>query len=137
MLTKACVTHKTCMYVPSMYTNMVTCSFKACSTECRVRPFNLGFQQTEHLHNPLNEGKPVKICRDGQELPPDLGAQLCQLIEDAADKAGVPRPGTLKPEHSHSRAHFPLSMQLTRQASLGQVQPPGATMSFCKTMCWC
>ena len=100
--------HKTPMHAPFMYTYMVTCSSTACFPGCRVRPFNLGFQQTEHLHNPLNEGKPVKICRDGQELPPDLGAQLCQLIEDAADKAGVPRPGTLKPNHSHSRALYPI-----------------------------
>eukprot|EP00891_Asterochloris_glomerata_P001052 jgi/Astpho2/1052/gw1.00017.23.1_t len=65
------------MSAPLMYnTYTATCSSTAYTIGCRVRPFNLGFQQTEHLHNPLNEGKPVKICRDGQELPPDLGAQL-------------------------------------------------------------
>ena len=90
------MTHKAHMHAPFRYnTYTVTCSLTAVAPGCRVRPFNLGFQQTEHLHNPLNEGKPIKICRDGQELPPDLGAQLCQLIEDAADRAGVPRPGAL------------------------------------------
>ncbi len=106
------------MSAPFMYnTYTATCSSTACTIGCRVRPFNLGFQQTEHLHNPLNEGKPVKICRDGQELPPDLGAQLCQLIEDAADKAGVPRPGTPKPSHSNSRTLCRMSMQLTGLAA--------------------
>ena len=107
------------MSAPLMYnTYTATCSSTAYTIGCRVRPFNLGFQQTEHLHNPLNEGKPVKICRDGQELPPDLGAQLCQLIEDAADKAGVPRPGTPKPSHSNSRTLCRMSMQIDRASSI-------------------
>lgn len=57
-----------------------------------LRRFDLPFGATEHLTNPLNEGKPVKICRDGQELPPDVGEALVALIEDGADAAGVPRP---------------------------------------------
>ena len=57
-----------------------------------LRRFDLPFGATEHLSNPLNEGKPVKICRDGQELPPDVGEALVALIEDGADAAGVPRP---------------------------------------------
>lgn len=57
-----------------------------------LRRYDLPFGATEHLTNPLNEGKPVKIGRDGQELPPDVGEALVALIEEGADAAGVPRP---------------------------------------------
>lgn len=30
--------------------------------------FDLPFARTQHLTNPLNEHKPVKICRDGQVM---------------------------------------------------------------------
>src|SRR5699024_11657115 len=32
----------------------------------------LSFTQTSHLYNPFNEGKPVKIARDGQVSDTDL-----------------------------------------------------------------
>lgn len=51
------------------------------------------FTETEQLRNPLNEDKPVKISRDGQELPPDLGEALVQLFEEGAERNGIPRPG--------------------------------------------
>jgi hypothetical protein len=57
-----------------------------------LRRYDLPFGATEHLANPLNEGKPVKVCRDGQELPAELGEALVALIEAGADAAGVPRP---------------------------------------------
>ena len=31
---------------------------------------DLTFQKVQHLHNPWNENKPVKIGRDGQEIEP-------------------------------------------------------------------
>ncbi|ODM92557.1 YTH domain-containing protein 1 [Orchesella cincta] len=40
----------------------------------------LSFGFTHHLYNPWNEGKPVKIGRDGQEIHPDTGAELCRLF---------------------------------------------------------
>ncbi|XP_056875044.1 YTH domain-containing protein 1 [Takifugu flavidus] len=40
----------------------------------------LPFTKTAHLSNPWNEHKPVKIGRDGQEIQPDIGAQLCLLF---------------------------------------------------------
>ncbi|XP_056146855.1 YTH domain-containing protein 1 isoform X2 [Lampris incognitus] len=40
----------------------------------------LPFTKTVHLSNPWNEHKPVKIGRDGQEIQPDVGAQLCALF---------------------------------------------------------
>ena len=43
--------------------------------------YDLPFGATEHLANPLNEGKPDKIGRDGQELPADVGEALVKLME--------------------------------------------------------
>lgn len=42
----------------------------------------LSFTSTGHLFNPWNEGKPVKIGRDGQEIEPKVGADLCRLFEE-------------------------------------------------------
>lgn len=40
----------------------------------------LSFNETTHLRNTFNEGKPVKIARDGQEVDPMVGEQLCRLF---------------------------------------------------------
>ncbi|XP_054161535.1 YTH domain-containing protein 1-like [Oppia nitens] len=40
----------------------------------------LPFTKTLHLFNPLNDGKPVKIARDGQEIDPRVGEELCRLF---------------------------------------------------------
>lgn len=42
----------------------------------------LSFNATLHLHNTWNEGKPVKIGRDGQEIEPKIGAELCRLFPE-------------------------------------------------------
>uniref|UniRef100_A0A3Q7IEX6 YTH domain-containing family protein n=1 Tax=Solanum lycopersicum TaxID=4081 RepID=A0A3Q7IEX6_SOLLC len=46
-----------------------------------LRLYDLPFQRTLHLKNPWNQDKPVKISRDCQELPPDIGEALCELLE--------------------------------------------------------
>jgi len=80
---------------------------------------DLSFQKVQHLYNPWNEGKPVKIGRDGQEIQPRVGEELCRLFtedhsvditpilrksKEAAReqraKGGVPRSG---PIGGHSR----------------------------------
>ncbi|CAG7786971.1 unnamed protein product [Allacma fusca] len=38
------------------------------------------FNKTQHLFNPWNEGKPVKIGRDGQEIEPHVASELCRLF---------------------------------------------------------
>ncbi|XP_027362405.1 uncharacterized protein LOC113870013 isoform X2 [Abrus precatorius] len=43
---------------------------------------DLPFHKTLHLKNPLNDYKPVKISRDCQELSPDIGLALCELLDD-------------------------------------------------------
>jgi len=50
--------------------------------------FDLPFQKTNHLRNPLNANKPVKHSRDGQQLPADVGAALCQLMDDGGQQCG-------------------------------------------------
>ncbi|KAM3266941.1 YTH domain-containing protein 1 [Capsicum annuum] len=52
-----------------------------------LRLSDLPFQRTLHLKNPWNQYKPVKISRDCQELPPDIGEALCELLDgqDALD----------------------------------------------------
>ncbi|XP_049376567.1 uncharacterized protein LOC125841470 isoform X4 [Solanum stenotomum] len=52
-----------------------------------LRLYDLAFQRTLHLKNPWNQYKPVKISRDCQELPPDIGEALCELLDgqDALD----------------------------------------------------
>ncbi|XP_039035523.1 YTH domain-containing protein 1-like [Hibiscus syriacus] len=46
---------------------------------------HLPFQKTLHLKNPLNGYKPVKISRDCQELPQDIGEVLCELLDVSND----------------------------------------------------
>ncbi|XP_024168895.1 YTH domain-containing protein 1 [Rosa chinensis] len=57
-----------------------------------LRLNDLPFQQTLHLKNPLNEYKPVKISRDCQELSPDVGEALCELLDRHDDLNGLNRP---------------------------------------------
>ncbi|EYU39025.1 hypothetical protein MIMGU_mgv1a006878mg [Erythranthe guttata] len=47
-----------------------------------LRLNDLAFQKTLHLKNPWNDFKPVKISRDCQELPGDIGRALCELLDE-------------------------------------------------------
>ncbi|CAD7704158.1 unnamed protein product, partial [Ostreobium quekettii] len=53
--------------------------------QCR---YDLSFYKVEHLVNPLNEGKPVKIAKDGQEVSRDVGDKLVKMMEDGARQSG-------------------------------------------------
>ncbi|KAL9258693.1 Zinc finger CCCH domain-containing protein [Drosera capensis] len=53
-----------------------------------LRLNNVSFHKTLHLKNPLNDFKPVKISRDCQELPRDIGEALCDLIDKEIDEDG-------------------------------------------------
>lgn len=57
-----------------------------------VRRYDLAFRDLEHIRNPLNEDKPIKISRDGQELPNNLGQTVCQLFDQGAELKGVAAP---------------------------------------------
>jgi len=41
----------------------------------------VSFSRTNHLRNPLNENKPVRVSRDAQELVPKVGYELCKIID--------------------------------------------------------
>ncbi|KAG0584085.1 hypothetical protein KC19_3G183700 [Ceratodon purpureus] len=56
-----------------------------------LRLYDLPFQKTVHLKNPLNSFKPVKISRDCQELTQAIGEALCALIDEGADREGRPK----------------------------------------------
>ena len=56
------------------------------------RRVDLPFEATHQMYNPLNEGKPVRICRDGQEVPHELGMQLTRMMDQLAQDAGIPPP---------------------------------------------
>ncbi|XP_065161315.1 YTH domain-containing protein 1 [Atheta coriaria] len=81
----------------------------------------LPFNNTMHLYNPWNEGKPVKIGRDGQEIEPRVAEELCRLFpedegieitpilrlaKDAAKKNGI-RP--VRDGQRHPKARMPIS----------------------------
>ena len=44
--------------------------------------YDLSFNDVMHLRNPYNEDKPIKISRDGQEVEPSVGRQLCLAIDE-------------------------------------------------------
>ena len=52
---------------------------------------------TNHLANPWNDGKPVRIGRDGQEMPSNVGQELVDIIEESAEAQHVSRPGMRHP----------------------------------------
>lgn len=46
-----------------------------------LRLDDLEFSVCGHIQNPWNENKSVKISRDGQELPFEVGRELCDMID--------------------------------------------------------
>ncbi|KAL8582157.1 hypothetical protein ACOMHN_004076 [Nucella lapillus] len=78
----------------------------------------LSFTKTNHLHNPWNDNKPVKIGRDGQEIDPRCGEALCKLfpIDENLDLSTVVR----KARKAHA---YNTERSLSRQSSR---PPPSA-----------
>ncbi|KAL8556986.1 hypothetical protein ACS0TY_004455 [Phlomoides rotata] len=82
-----------------------------------LRLHDLSFQRTLHLKNPWNDFKPVKISRDCQELPQDIGEALCELLDEGDDmninvnRDGIPGDGFyarsyMEPFHSVQDEEF-------------------------------
>lgn len=71
----------------------------------------LDFSDTLHLYNAFNEGKTVKIARDGQEVDSKTGSQLCSMfLEDKSinfqyilKKSRYHRPSISTAELRHRR----------------------------------
>merc|ERR1719476_359197 len=47
-----------------------------------LRLDDLDFSEVSFICNPWNENKSVKISRDGQELPNDVGRRVCEMIDE-------------------------------------------------------
>ncbi|XP_019866243.2 YTH domain-containing protein 1 [Aethina tumida] len=81
----------------------------------------LPFSSTMHLYNPWNDGKPVKIGRDGQEIEPRVAEELCRLFpeDDGIEitpilrlaKEAAKRNNTLRSRdgHRHPKARMPIA----------------------------
>lgn len=70
----------------------------------------LSFTCTAHLYNPWNDGKPVKIGRDGQEIEPKVGAELCRLFPE---DEGVELTPILKKSKENARILREKSFRIT------------------------
>eukprot|EP01071_Lankesteria_metandrocarpae_P014088 Lankesteria_metandrocarpae@DN8089_c0_g1_i1.p1 len=69
-----------------------------------LRHHEVFFRDSEHIANRLNEGKPVKIGRDGQELDAEAGKPLCGLIERSY-QTRLSRPSDHSPSDSGGGHH--------------------------------
>lgn len=75
-----------------------------------LRLDDLDFSLVSTITNPWNENKSVKVSRDGQELPNEVGQRLCEMIDlrvyqsdpggYAADENEVETNGTMPPPRS-------------------------------------
>ena len=48
--------------------------------------YDLSFNATKNVLNPLNENLPVKRSRDCQELAASTGEKLCSMIDEGASR---------------------------------------------------
>lgn len=66
----------------------------------------LSFSSTLHLYNPWNEGKPVKIGRDGQEIEPKVAEELCRLFpeDDGIEMTSILRKSKEASKKSYLRS---------------------------------
>lgn len=87
----------------------------------------LPFSSTMHLYNPWNEGKPVKIGRDGQEIEPRVAEELCRLFPEdegieitpilrLAKEAAKKNNLRSRDGHRHPKARMPIA---ARTSSFG------------------
>ncbi|GLC45095.1 hypothetical protein PLESTB_001467700 [Pleodorina starrii] len=52
----------------------------------------LPHSEIDHIRNPYNDNKPVRLARDGTELPQEQGDVLVRLMQDRAAATGVKPP---------------------------------------------
>lgn len=63
----------------------------------------LSFHEVNHLLNPYNDNKPVKVARDGQQVEPRVAKKLCQLFPQDSEDPLVAAVATLKRQTSHRK----------------------------------
>ncbi len=44
------------------------------------------FGRVGHLRNSMNENQAVLVGRDGQEIEPECGAALCEILDEEAER---------------------------------------------------
>mmetsp|Transcript_93770 Transcript_93770/g.270948 ORF Transcript_93770/g.270948 Transcript_93770/m.270948 type:complete len:632 (-) Transcript_93770:44-1939(-) len=52
-----------------------------------LRLDDLDFREVSDINNPWNDNKSVKISRDGQELPHDVGRRVCERVDEKVWRA--------------------------------------------------
>ncbi|EEB14501.1 splicing factor yt521-B, putative [Pediculus humanus corporis] len=92
----------------------------------------LPFTATAHLYNSWNEGKPVKIGRDGQEIEPKVAEELCRLFPEdeniemtpilrkSKEASKLGRSKVSKRESHSSRGNFPSKISFSRGRGSGR-----------------
>ena len=81
---------------------------------------DLEFSRCQDVSNPWNDHKPVKISRDGQELPPAIGEKLCRLWFERPDTPPVISSPTTKTSNS-------TNLETTATSPCSTQQPPTTT----------
>lgn len=93
----------------------------------------LPFSSTMHLYNPWNEGKPVKIGRDGQEIEPRVAEELCRLFpeDDGVEISPILRLAkeSSKKNGIRSRRHPKTRMPIAARTSSFGYRGRGASYS--------
>lgn len=92
----------------------------------------LPFTATAHLYNSWNEGKPVKIGRDGQEIEPKVAEELCRLFPEdeniemtpilrkSKEASKLGRSRVAKREGHSSRGSFSSRAPFVRSRGMGR-----------------
>jgi len=92
----------------------------------------LSFNQVQHLYNPWNEGKPIKIGRDGQEIEPRVAEELCRLFpcDDNVEMTPILRKSKdsarrqrLKPPSSESASSSAAAASAARRGPVSRGRP--------------
>jgi len=63
----------------------------------------LSFNDTRDLRNPLNEDKPIKVARDGQQVDSKIGRKLCLLFPRDSKTRLLASVSTLKEQTRHRK----------------------------------
>ncbi|XP_026480156.1 YTH domain-containing protein 1-like [Ctenocephalides felis] len=86
----------------------------------------LPFSSTLHLFNPWNEGKPVKIGRDGQEIEPRVAEELCRLFpqDEGIEMTPILRRSKEASKRLHSRSYSTYRQPLGARSKFRGRGPP-------------
>jgi len=85
---------------------------------------DLPFAATSRLTNPWNDNKPVKVSRDGTELPHGCGCAVIALLEQAARAASAPRPRRRLPVEWEAAAAAPAPAAEAAERSRSRSRSP-------------